>query len=68
MIYEFLKRTPQFDETAFEGSGAFLLGTILSKFLAEYAAINSFVETAIRSRQRGDIKVWKPVIGERQLL
>jgi len=63
-----IRVTIEVDETAFEGSGAFLLGTILSKFLTEYASINSFVETAMRSRQRGEIKVWKPVVGERRLL
>lgn len=60
--------TVEFDETAFEGSGAFLLGTVISRFLTEYASINSFVETVIRTRQRGEIKKWLPVIGTRRLL
>lgn len=60
--------TIEFDEMAFEGTGVFLLGTVLSRFLSEYASINSFVETAIRSRQRGEIKRWKPVIGTRPSL
>jgi type VI secretion system protein ImpG len=58
----------EFDETAFEGSGAFLLGTVLSRFFSEYASFNSFVETVIKSRQRGEIMKWRPVIGARQLL
>ncbi len=32
----------EFDETAYEGSGAFLLGAVLSRFFAEYSSINSF--------------------------
>jgi type VI secretion system protein ImpG len=58
----------EFDESAYEGSGAFLLGAVLSRFFSEYASFNSFVETVIRSRQRGEIMKWKPVIGARQLL
>ena len=60
--------TIEFDELAFEGTGVFLLGTVLSRFLSEYASINSFVETTIRSRQRGEIKRWTPVIGTRPSL
>lgn len=58
----------EFDELAFEGTGVFLLGTVLSRFLSEYASMNSFVETVIRSRQRNEIMRWKPVIGSRPSL
>jgi type VI secretion system protein ImpG len=58
----------EFDESAFEGSGAFLLGAVLSRFFCEYASFNSFVETVIKSRQRGEIMKWRPAIGARQLL
>lgn len=60
--------TIEFDEMAFEGTGVFLLGTVLSRFLSEYASMNSFVETVIRSRQRNEIMRWKPVIGARPTL
>lgn len=60
--------TIEFDELAFEGTGVFLLGTVLSRFLSEYASMNSFVETVIRSRQRNEIMRWKPVIGSRPTL
>lgn len=58
----------EFDETAYEGSGAFLLGAVLSRFLSEYSSINSFVEVSAHSRQRGHIMRWDPVTGAKDLL
>ena len=37
------------DETAFEGSGVFLLGAVLERFFAKYVSINSFTETVLRT-------------------
>src|SRR6185436_827229 len=37
------------DEKAFEGSGVFLLGAILDRFFAEYAALNHFTQTVVRT-------------------
>ncbi len=51
-----------------EGQGAFLMGMVLSRFLTEYAGLNSFVETVIVSKQRGLLKRWPPEIGERAAL
>ncbi|MDX1654659.1 MAG: type VI secretion system baseplate subunit TssF, partial [Candidatus Competibacteraceae bacterium] len=36
-----------FEEMAFEGSGPFLLGAVLERFLARYVSLNSFTETRI---------------------
>jgi type VI secretion system protein ImpG len=55
----------EFDETAFEGSGAFLFGAVLERFFAKYAALNSFSETVLRSAQRGELMRWPPRIGQR---
>jgi len=60
--------TVTLDEKAFEGSGIFLLGALLDRFFAEYAAINSFTETVIRSTQRGEIMRWPQRAGARKLL
>jgi type VI secretion system protein ImpG len=60
--------TITFDEKAFEGTGVFLLGAVLDRFLAEYATINSFSETVIATRQRGVIKRWPPRGGRGRLL
>jgi len=60
--------TVTIDEKAFEGSGAFLLGAILDRFFAEYAALNHFTETVIRSVERGVIMRWPVRIGSRRPL
>ncbi|WP_338763093.1 type VI secretion system baseplate subunit TssF [Massilia sp. METH4] len=46
------------DEAAFEGAGAFLLGAVLSHFFAQYASINTFCETQVRTVGRGPIMRW----------
>ena len=47
-----------FDDAAFEGAGAFLLGAVLARFFAEYVSINSFTETVVRTLARGPIMRW----------
>jgi type VI secretion system protein ImpG len=57
------------DEDYYEGSGGFLFGAVLNRFLASYAAINSFTQLVIRSKQREGIwKQWEPMAGEAVLL
>lgn len=60
--------TLTFDERAFEGSGILLMGAVLDRFMAEYAAVNSFTQVVIRSDQRGVVKVWPPRTGQGPLL
>ena len=60
-----LEVTLTFDEKAFEGSGLFLYGAILDRFLAEYSTINSFVQTVVRSNERGEVMRWPPRVGNR---
>ena len=61
--------TLTFDESLYVGTGAFLLGAVLSQFLALYASINSFTQLVIKSEQReGDWKRWPPLAGYQQLL
>ncbi|MDH5673553.1 MAG: type VI secretion system baseplate subunit TssF [Myxococcales bacterium] len=60
--------TVDFDEDAFDGAGAFLLGTVLERFFAKYVSINSFSETVLRSLQRGEIMRWPPTIGQQQIV
>jgi type VI secretion system protein ImpG len=55
------------DEEAFEGSGIFVLGAVLSQFFARYVSINSFTETVIISQRRGEIMRWPNLIGRRQI-
>ncbi len=56
------------DESMFEGTGVYVLGLVLSKFLARYASINSFVETVIRTQQRGEVARWPLTAGLRPSL
>lgn len=55
------------DEGAFEGSGIFLLGAVLERFLAKYVSLNSFTETVLRSTQRGEIMRWPTRSGLRPI-
>jgi type VI secretion system protein ImpG len=57
------------DEDYYEGSGGYLFGAVLNRFLASYAAINSFTQLVIKSKQReGTWKKWEPMAGETILL
>jgi type VI secretion system protein ImpG len=57
------------DEDLYEGSGGFLFGAVLNRFLASYAAINSFTQLVIKSKQREGVwKTWEPMAGETVLL
>jgi len=50
--------TVTFDDAAFEGSGAFLLGAVLARFFSQYVSINTFTETVVKTLARGDIMRW----------
>jgi type VI secretion system protein ImpG len=63
-----LEVTVTFDEVAFEGSGVFLLGTVLDEFFAKYVSLNSFTETVIRTLDRNEIIRWPARIGRRPML
>jgi len=61
--------TLTFDERLYVGTGAFLLGSVLNRFLPLYASINSFTQLAIRSQQReGEWKRWPPLAGLQEML
>lgn len=49
-----------FDDSFFEGTSAYLLGSVLERFFRRYVSINSFTETVITTLQRGEIARWKP--------
>ena len=56
------------DESTFEGTGVYVLGLVLSRFLARYVSINSFVETVVRTQQRGEVARWPLTAGRRPTL
>jgi type VI secretion system protein ImpG len=63
-----LEVTVTLDDSAFEGSGVFLLGAVLERFFAKYVSINSFTETVVMSAERGEVMRWPTRIGQRQTL
>ena len=63
-----LEITLEFDEAAFEGTGVFLLGAVISIFFAKFVSINAFTETVIRTTERGEIMRWPANLGSRHIL
>ena len=64
-----IELTLEFDEQLYVGSGAFLLGAILSRFFALYGTVNSFTRLVTTSRQREGIWYkWPHMAGERAVL
>ncbi len=62
-----LEITVTVDESAFEGSGVFLLGMVLEQFFAQYVSLNSFTETVLKTSDRGEIMRWATRLGQRHL-
>ena len=51
------------------GSSAFLLGSVLNRFLPLYTSINSFTQLVIRSQQReGEWKRWPAMAGLQEMI
>ena len=55
------------DESGFAGSGAYLFGAVLERFLARHVSVNSFVETCLASNSRGQIGQWPTRSGARPI-
>jgi type VI secretion system protein ImpG len=59
----------ELDEEKYIGTGAFLFASVLERFLALHAAVNSFTQLAVRTvGSPGPLKVWPPRAGEQPLL
>jgi type VI secretion system protein ImpG len=56
------------DDLAFEGASAFLFGSVMERFLARHASLNTFTETAVRTSRRGEVMRWRPRCGARAIL
>ena len=56
------------EESAFEGTGVFLLAAVLDRFFARYVSINSFTETVLNTVERGEVKRWPARPGQRHAL
>lgn len=63
-----LEITMTCDDSAFEGTGAFLLGSVMQHFFARYVSVNSFTETVLRTLERNEVARWPAQIGKRWTL
>ncbi len=63
-----LEITVTFDESLFEGTGVFHLGSVLEQFFARYVSLNSFTQTVLKTTERGEIMRWPVRIGSRHTL
>ena len=60
-----LEVTLHFDEDRFTGSGLYLFGAILERFLGMYSSMNSFTRTVITTNRRdGTLCEWPARAGE----
>src|SRR5262249_57337939 len=61
--------TLEFDETKYVETSAFLFASVLERFFAQYAGVNSFTQTVARLKERpGELKRWPPRAGDRPLI
>ncbi len=58
-----LEITLHFDDSFFEGASVYVLGGVLERFFRKYATLNSFTETVLKTRERGEITRWRPTTG-----
>lgn len=56
------------EDVAFEGTGVYLLGSVLEEFFSRYVSMNSFTETVLRTDDRGEVARWPARIGRRPRL
>lgn len=56
------------DELGFQGTSAFLFGSVMEQFFTRHVSLNTFTETVLRSTARGDIMQGKPRCGSRPIL
>lgn len=61
--------TVEFDEQQYVGTGVFLFASVLERFLALYASLNSFTQLVAKTKQgEGYLKKWPPRAAEQTLL
>jgi type VI secretion system protein ImpG len=62
-----LEVTLDLAEASMQDGSAFVLGGVLETFLRRYVTLNSFVETVIKTNERGEIMRWPSQLGRRHL-
>jgi type VI secretion system protein ImpG len=54
------------DDASFENGRVFLFAAVVERFLAEFAAVNTFIECEFETPQEGIFARWPPRMGERR--
>jgi type VI secretion system protein ImpG len=60
--------TVELNEDNYIGVGAYLFASVLERFYAMYASLNSFTRLTLATKQRGEIKRWPARAGDRVLV
>lgn len=64
-----IETTIELDEEQFIGGGLYLFASVLERFLALYASINSFNQLVVKTIQREErLAIWKPRAGQQIIL
>ena len=59
----------EIDEEEFTGAGVFLFASVVERFLAMYASLNSFSQLRVRTPQRKEVlRQWQPRAGRKILM
>jgi type VI secretion system protein ImpG len=59
----------ELDEEQFVGGGVYLFASVIERFLALYATLNSFTQLTARTRQRKEVvREWPPRAGHKILV
>ncbi len=59
----------ELDEEQFVGGGVYLFASVLERFLANYASLNSFTQLSVRTVQRKEpLRQWPPRAGQKILV
>ncbi len=58
----------ELDELAYQGTSAYLFASVVERWVARHAALNTFTQLVLRTPQRGEVARWKPRLGLRELL
>ena len=56
------------EDQAFEGTGAYLFGSVMQHFFARYVSLNSFTETVLHTQERNEVARWTARSGTRPTL
>jgi type VI secretion system protein ImpG len=60
--------TVELNEDNYVGVGAYLFGTILERFYALYASLNSYTRFTLKTKQRDVVASWPARAGEKVLV